>query len=286
MMLLHYPFMLPALCIALVLTGIHTYFGFHVVKRGVIFVDLALSQIAALGAAVAVGLDFGLHSPRLAFLTSAAFTLPGAVLFAFFRRSRKTAPMEALIGITYAGAMALSLLVLEKSATGNEHIREMLIGNVLTVSWQTVAETAVLYCLIGLLHFAFRKRFFLITKNPDRAEASGTNIWFWDFIFYASFGIVVTSSVRIAGVLMVFSLLTIPSVAAAFSVQGSTKQVWFGWIFGTLGCILGLEASLRADTSAGPTIIFIFILMLVICGLRRMLMKAKAKPSVQSGSVE
>jgi zinc/manganese transport system permease protein len=182
-----------------------------------------------------------------------------------------------LIGITYAGAMALSLLVLEKSATGNEHIREMLIGNVLTVSWRTVVETAVLYCLIGLLHFAFRKKFFLITRNPDRAEASGMNIWFWDFLFYASFGIVVTSSVKIAGVLMVFSLLTIPSVAAAFSVPGSTKQVWFGWIFGTLGCILGLEASLRADTAAGPTIIFIFILMLIICGLRRVIGKVRMK---------
>jgi zinc/manganese transport system permease protein len=134
MMLFHYSFMLPALAICLILAGIHTYFGYHIVQRGVIFVDLSLSQIAALGASVAILMGWGENAPFLNFCISLAFTMAGAILFAFLRKSQKAAPMEALIGITYAGAIALSLLVLEKSATGTEHIKEMLVGTILTAS--------------------------------------------------------------------------------------------------------------------------------------------------------
>ena len=264
MMLFHYPFMLPALCVCLILAGIHTYFGYHIVERGVIFVDLSLSQIAALGASVAILLGWGENSPFLTFCMSLAFTLGGAVLFAFLRKSQNTAPMEALIGISYAGAIALSLLVLEKSATGTEHIKEMLVGTILTVPWKDVAQLGIIVLAVGIIHWLSRKRLFLVSENPDKAVEKKLKLWWWDIVFYATFGVVVTSSVKIAGVLLVFSLLIIPAVTALLSVSGTIKRVVFGWVFGIIGCALGLEVSLRGDFAAGPSIIATLLSLLLL----------------------
>jgi zinc/manganese transport system permease protein len=264
MMLFHYPFMLPALCICLILAGIHTYFGYHIVERGVIFVDLSLSQIAALGASVAILLGWGENAPFLSFCMSLAFTLAGAVLFAFLRRSQNAAPMEALIGITYAGAVALSLLVLEKSATGTEHIKEMLVGTLLTVPWKDVFQLGMIVLFVGIIHWISRKRLFLISENPEKAAQQKLKLWWWDVVFYATFGIVVTSSVKVAGVLLIFSLLIIPAVTALISVSGTVRRVIFGWVFGLVGCALGLEVSLRGDFAAGPAIITTLLFMLIV----------------------
>ncbi|HEX2955412.1 MAG TPA: metal ABC transporter permease [Chitinispirillaceae bacterium] len=269
MMLFHYSFMLPALVFCLILAGIHTYFGYHIVERGVIFVDLSLSQIAALGASVAVLFGWGEESPALSFLVSLCFTLAGSVLFAFLRKSQKTAPMEALIGITYAGAIAVSLLVLEKSATGTEHIKEMLVGTILTVSWHDTILMALLVFVIGIIHFFIRKKLFLISEDPEKAGKQGLKIWWWDIVFYATFGVIVTYSVKIAGVLLVFSLLIIPAISAMISVKGTARRVIFGWIFGLIGCIAGLELSMRFDSAAGPSIITtLLVIMLAVASLR------------------
>jgi zinc/manganese transport system permease protein len=265
MMLFHYPFMLPALCVCLILAGIHTYFGYHIVERGVIFVDLSLSQIAALGASVAILLGWGENAPFLNFCMSLAFTLGGAVLFAFLRKSQNAAPMEALIGISYAGAIALSLLVLEKSATGTEHIKEMLVGTILTVPWKDVIQLGIIVFVVGIIHLISRKRLFLISENPEKALENKLKLWWWDIVFYATFGIVVTSSVKVAGVLLIFSLLIIPAVTAVLSVAGTVKRVVFGWIFGIIGCALGLEVSLRGDFAAGPSIIATLLALLLLC---------------------
>ena len=277
MMLFHYPFMLPALCVCLILAGIHTYFGYHIVERGVIFVDLSLSQIAALGASVAILLGWGENNPFLTFCMSLAFTLGGAVLFAFLRKSQNTAPMEALIGISYAGAIALSLLVLEKSATGTEHIKEMLVGTILTVPWKDVAQLGIIVLAVGIIHWLSRKRLFLVSENPDKAVEKKLKLWWWDIVFYATFGVVVTSSVKIAGVLLVFSLLIIPAVTALLSVSGTIKRVVFGWVFGIIGCTLGLEVSLRGDFAAGPSIIATLLtLLLLFAGVAPIVKKAKS----------
>lgn len=273
MMLFHYSFMLPALVFCLILAGIHTYFGYHIVERGVIFVDLSLSQIAALGASVAILFGWGDEAPTLSFLVSLGFTLAGSVLFAFLRKTQKTAPLEALIGITYAGAIAISLLVLEKSATGTEHIKEMLVGTILTVSWRDVIQMGILVFVVGLIHFIFRNRFFLISEKPEQAEKSNLRIWIWDILFYATFGIVVTSSVKLAGVLLVFSLLIIPAISAMVLVKGTVRRITAGWILGLIGCILGLEASMRADTAAGPTIITTLLVILITISLISPLIK-------------
>jgi zinc/manganese transport system permease protein len=235
MMLFHYSFMLPALFACILLAGIHTYFGYHIVQRGIIFADLSLSQIAALGSSVGLLLGWSEDAPVKSFAMSLAFTLGGAVLFAFLRRSRKIVPMEALIGITYAGAIALSLLALEKSATGTEHVKEMLVGAILTASWRDIVQLGAIVSGVAIIHGLCSRRFFQLSENPDGAAKGKMQLWIWDVLFYATFGIVVTSSVKIAGVLMVFSLLTIPASTAMICSRGALSRIAFGWLFGLIG---------------------------------------------------
>ncbi len=264
-MILHYPFVLSALALCLMLVGILSFFGHHVVRRGVIFVDLALAQVAALGSAVGILLGWDERFPAWNFLLSLTFTLLGALLFSWFRR-RKRAPIEALIGITYAGAMAFSLIVLEKSATGTEELKEMLVGSILTVTPRELGVAAALSAAIGLLLWFWRKPLFLITEDPDAAREQGRNLLLWDFLFYAVFGIMVTFSVKAAGVLLVFAFLIVPSLASIIAMRGTGRRIVFGWAFGALGCVLGLETSLRLDWSAGPTLVAVLILLLAVAG--------------------
>src|SRR6266496_5758292 len=198
---------------SLILTGIHAYLGVHVVERGVIFVDLALAQIAALGATVAVVVGMDPHG-RAAYWISLAFTFLGAGIFAFARSSRGHIPQEAFIGIAYAVASATAIILMSKATGETEHLKDMLVGNILAVSQHDVIKTAILYGVIGIFHYIFRRRFLLISTDPAKAEAQGMSVSFWDFLFYASFGFVVTSSVAIAGVLLVFCYLIVPSVGA------------------------------------------------------------------------
>lgn len=266
MMIFHYTFALSALALCLLLTAILSFYGYHVVRRGVIFVDLSLAQVAALGASVGILLGYGEQHPMDNFLLSLAFTFLGALLFSWFR-NREKLPMEALIGITYAGAMAFSLIVLEKSATGSEELKEMLVGSILTVSPRVLAIATGLFALIGLVLWVARKPLFRITEDPLSEKTQGMRIWLWDLLFYATFGVVVTFSVKVAGVLLVFAFLIVPSMASLMAVQGTWRKVAFGWGFGSVGCILGLEVSLRLDWSAGPTMVAVFILLLVLVGV-------------------
>jgi zinc/manganese transport system permease protein len=266
MMIFQYHFVLSALLLCLLLAGVLGVFGHHVVRRGVIFVDLALAQVAALGSSVGILLGWGEDRPAGNFALSLAFTLAGAALFSWFR-SRRNAPIEALIGITYAGAMALSLLVLEKSATGSEELKEMLVGSILTVPAWELRVAGFLAGAVGLFLWLAREPLFRITADPERAAASGLRLGFWDFLFYAAFGVMVTFSVKAAGVLLVFAFLIVPSLASIMTLSGTRARLLFGWAFGFAGCVLGLELSLRMDWSAGPSIVAMFILLLVFSGM-------------------
>ncbi len=188
------PFLLWPFVASLILTGIHAYLGVHVVERGVIFVDLALAQIAALGATIAILVGMDPHGQG-AYWLSLAFTFIGAAIFAFARTRRGHIPQEAFIGIAYAVASATAILAMSKATGETEHLKDMLVGNILAVDKHEVIKTAVLYGAIGLFHYFFRHKFLLISTNPAEAEARGMSIRFWDFLFYASFGFVVTSSV-------------------------------------------------------------------------------------------
>ncbi|MCB1058623.1 MAG: metal ABC transporter permease [Calditrichaeota bacterium] len=260
-----YPFMWWALAACLVLAGIHAYLGFHVVKRGVIFVDLSMAQIAAFGMAVAIATNMHDH-PVAGYLFPVAATLLGAVIFAWLRHLEHKVPLEAFIGITFASAQALVLLLLEHTASGTEHLKETLVGNIFTVSPSTVIRTAAIYAGIGLIHFLIRKPLFEITNNPEAAKKT-RNMFGWDVLFYGTFGIVVTSSVKIAGVLLVFALLVIPSVAGVLVSDKASVRLIVGWSFAFVCSVLGLAAAFLFDAPAAPMILTVLTAALIVHGL-------------------
>jgi zinc/manganese transport system permease protein len=250
-------FLLAPFLASLILTGIHAYLGVHVVERGVIFVDLALAQIAALGATIAILIGMDPHGGG-AYWLSLAFTFVGAAIFAFARTRRGHIPQEAFIGIAYAVASATAILAMSKATGETEHLKDMLVGNILAVSMHDVEKTAILYGAIGVFHYIFRKKFLLISTRPAEAEAQGVNIRFWDFLFYASFGFVVTSSVAIAGVLLVFCYLVVPSVGAMLFADHIGRRLAIGWTMGTLVSALGVYFSVKLDLPTGAAIVCTF----------------------------
>ncbi|HEX9120379.1 MAG TPA: metal ABC transporter permease [Terriglobales bacterium] len=248
---------------SLILTGIHAYLGVHVVERGVIFVDLALAQIAALGATIAILAGMDPHGSG-AYWISLAFTFLGAGIFALVRAHRGRIPLEAFIGITYAVASAAAILAMSKATGETEHLKDMLVGNILAVSRREVIKTAALYGAIGLFHYIFRRKFLLISTDPKMAEQSGISIGLWDFLFYASFGFVVTSSVAIAGVLLVFCYLIVPSVGAMLFADKIGPRLAIGWTMGTLVSALGCYCSVWLDLPTGATIVCTFGAVLLV----------------------
>jgi zinc/manganese transport system permease protein len=251
------PFLLAPFVASLILTGIHAYLGVHVVERGVIFVDLALAQIAALGATIAILMGMDPHAGG-AYWISLAFTFLGAAIFSLVRMRRVHVPQEAFIGIAYAVASAAAILAMSKATGETEHLKDMLVGNILAVSWPEVGRTALLYGAIGLFHYFFRRNFLLISMNPKAAESQGVSLRLWDFLFYASFGFVVTSSVAIAGVLLVFCYLIVPSVGAMLFADRIGPRLAIGWTMGTLVSALGVYLSVVLDLPTGATIVCTF----------------------------
>ena len=243
---------------SLILTGIHAYLGVHVVERGVIFVDLALAQIAALGATIAILVGVDAHGTG-AYWMSLGFTFIGAGIFTVVRSRHKRIPLEAFIGITYAVASAAAILAMSKATNETEHLKDMLVGNILAVSKHDVIKTAILYGCIGLFHLIFRKKFLAISLSHRTGEQPpNMNVRLWDFLFYASFGFVVTSSVAIAGVLLVFCYLIVPSVGAMLFADRIGTRLAIGWTMGTLVSALGCYCSVFFDTPTGATIVCTF----------------------------
>jgi zinc/manganese transport system permease protein len=264
-------FLAPPFVASLILTGIHAYLGVHVVERGVIFVDLSLAQIAALGATIALLMPVSGGDPHgaVVYWVSLAFTFIGAAVFSMIRVTRARIPQEAIIGICYAVASAAAILAMSKATSESEHLKDMLVGNILAVSWAEVRKTALLYGAIGLFHFVFRRQFLAISMSHHRAQNHGLSVRLWDFLFYASFGFVVTSSVAIAGVLLVFCYLIVPSVAAMLYSESIGRRLAIGWTMGTVVSALGVYLSLKLDLPTGATIVCTFGLVLIIMALVR-----------------
>jgi len=254
----------------LMLIGIHAYFGIHVLKREVIFVDLALAQIASLGATVAF--LFGIDPESVpAYFFSVGFITLAATIFALTRTRQQKISQEAIIGIVYAVATAAAILVADRSPHGAEHIKEMMTGTLLWVSGRTVGLDALIYALIGALHLAFYRQFMAISESSERAFASGLAVRFWDFLFYVSFGLVVSLSVRVAGVLLVFCFLIVPAVISLLFAERMWRRLGIGWAVGTFVSVLALLFSWAYDTPSGPTIACGFGLALIVAaGLRWM----------------
>jgi zinc/manganese transport system permease protein len=277
------PFLLAPFVASLILTGIHAYLGVHVVERGVIFVDLALAQIAALGATVAIVVGMDPHG-RGSYWISLGFTFLGAAIFAMARTRRGHIPQEAFIGIAYAVASATAILLMSKATGETEHLKDMLVGNILAVSWGEVRKTAILYGAVGIFHYIFRKKFLQISMHHDDAEKLNFNVRFWDFLFYASFGFVVTSSVAIAGVLLVFCYLIVPSVGAMLFADRIGPRLAIGWTMGTLVSALGVILSVKIDTPTGATIVVTFGGVLILMFLLHLILHHGRNPRYLEGA--
>ncbi|MBN2576549.1 MAG: metal ABC transporter permease [Deltaproteobacteria bacterium] len=250
----------------LVLVGIHSYLGIHVIKRKVIFVDLALAQIAALGTIAAFMFDIPPQTTG-AYVFSLLFTFIGAGVFSLTRLRKERIPQEAVIGIVYAFAAAVAILVIDRAPHGAEHIKEILTGSILWVRWQTVAIAAAIYAGVGVFHYAFRDRFLLISNDASAAYRKGLRVRLWDFFFYMSFGLVITISVNTAGVLLVFVFLVVPAILAISITDRLLFQLLIGWGVGTAVSFAGLVGSYLFDLPSGPMVVAVYGLALLLVAL-------------------
>ena len=269
-------FLAPAIAASLIIAGIHAYLGLHVVERGVIFVDLSLAQIASLGAAIAVWQGYDPHTDSHIYWMSLGFTLIGALIFAMVKGHEASIPQEAIIGISYAVASAAVILTMSQATGEAEHLKDMLVGNILSVQWPEVWKTAAIYAAIGLFHFVFRKRFLEISVDHVDASSRGIAVRFWDFLFYASFGIVVTRSVAIAGVLLVFCYLIVPSVGGMLFSSRIGPRLAIGWVMGVVVSMLGMYVSVVFDLPTGAAIVCTFGAALIAMAAVRPLVVRKA----------
>ncbi len=262
---------LPPLVACLVIVAIHSYLGLHVIAREVIFVDLSLAQMAALGSAVAV-LAGSQTDSTASFVYALAFTSIGAALFALTRTEEKgRVPQEAFIGIVYVVASAAAILVADRTPRGGEAIKDILVGSLLWVTWPVIARLAGVYAVVGILHWVLRRRFLTISFQPETALANGWSIRWWDFLFYLSFGIVITFSVPIAGVLLVFSFLVVPAAIAFQFTRRYGALALFAWLVGAVASAAGLLVSFRFDLPTGPIVVCMFgVLLLVAFVVRRL----------------
>ncbi len=256
----------PAFFELLILVGIHSYLGLHVIKRKVIFVDLALAQFAALG--TTVGFLFGIMPTGAgAYWFSLGFAILGAAVFSLSRFKNDKIPQEAVIGLTYALASAVAILVIDKAPHGAEHIKELLTGSILWVKWETIGRAALVYSAVGIFHYLLRHKFLLISEDPQKAYAQGMSVRWWDFLFYMSFAVVITHSVGTAGVLLVFVFLVVPAITSIMITDVLWKQLLIGWGMGVLVSVAGLYISYVYDLPSGPAVVAFYGLVLLLVAL-------------------
>lgn len=265
----------PALAASLLLSAVFVYFGIHIVRRGVIFVDLALAQVAAMGSTVAFLLGYPLEGQG-AHGFSLAFAFLGATVFTLTRAREEAVPQEAIIGIVYAFAAAATVLLVDKAPHGAEHIKYLLVGNILWISWKTIVQLTAVILVTGLLHLFFRRYFLLVSFDPEKARKEGISIRFWDLLFYLSLAWVVTASVQTAGVLLIFSFLIVPAVCGLLSSGGFVGSLWVGWLVAAGVSLAGSFLSYGWDLPTGATIICVFgITLLLIATIRKIFILAR-----------
>ncbi len=273
---------LPPLVACLVIVAIHSYLGLHVIAREVIFVDLSLAQMAALGSAVAI-LAGSQPDSRVAFFYALGFTSLGAGIFALTRtHERGRVPQEAIIGIIYVVASAAAILVADRTPRGGEAIKDILVGSLLWVTWPVIFRLAAVYAALGLFHWVLRRRFLTISFSPEVALAQGWNIRLWDFLFYLSFGMVITFSVPIAGVLLVFSFLVVPAAIAFQFARNQAALAVVSWVAGILASAGGLWLSFRYDLPTGPLIVCAFGVLLLLAYVLRRVMGIRTEPVLEA----
>lgn len=270
--------LLAPLAAAMVILAVNAYFGLHVIRRGVIFVDLAFAQIAAVGGTLALVLGAEPGTPE-SYLFSFGFTLLGAIFFSFTRLEKSPVPQEAVIGISYVLASAAVILLASFTPEGAEHIKETLTGSLIWVTWPTVVEIAGVYALIGLFHFAMRSKMIGVTFAPEQVD----RLRFWDFVFYLSFGVAVAFAVNLAGVLMIFSTLVIPAVVAFLYTRRFGVALAIAWAAGAVATVGGLVVSFTWDLTTGPVLVLAFGVVLVLAAAVRPLVPGAVDAPVEGG---
>lgn len=264
-------FLGPAITICLVIASLHVYLGMHVLEREVIFVDLSLAQLAALGATTATLITSEEPPGWAAHGCALAFTVVGAALFAFTRRARKRVSQEAIVGIVYAVSSAVTVLVVSRSPHGAEHIKDILVGSLLNTTWTNVWQTAAAYVVLGALQLALARRFIAISWRPDDADKNIPRVELWDFLFYVLFGLIITISVRFAGILLVFSYLIVPAVITRLFSQSLCKRLFAGFGVAIAASLLGLWASWTWDFPTGAAMVAAFGAVLLLAATLRTL---------------
>ena len=250
----------------LILPPLLVYLGLHVVKREVIFVDLALAQVATLGTCLALLLGYH-FTDRSTFWISLLVTFAGAALFSWSRQSKHShVPQEAIIGITFVVAAAGVILMLSRVAGGKEELEHLLTGDILNVGMSDIGWRAGLFAVLGLFYGVFHRRFALISSDPESAFAQGLYVRLWDFLFYAAFALIVVSFVRVAGVLLTFAYLIVPAVCAVILTQTWLSRLLVGGALASIASLIGLYASYRLDLPTGAAIVCACGLMLVLVG--------------------
>jgi zinc/manganese transport system permease protein len=257
------------------------YLGLHVVQRGIIFIDIAMAQMASLGICVAVLWRLDLESATT-FAISLGFTLVGAAIFSFTGKRTSRVPQEAVIGIAYVAAAAAAVLLLSRAAEGDEEIKNMLVGNILLVTPGEVGKACALFALVGAFHFVLRRPLLRVSFDREGAYAQGMRVRWWDFLFYASFGVVVTSFVRIAGVLLVFTYLIVPAVCGINLAGTFFRRLLIGWGIALTGGVVGLFLSFHFDLPSGAAIVCTFGGLLVLVTVAAMFRRPPGPPEATS----
>jgi zinc/manganese transport system permease protein len=261
-----------ACVILLLLCG---YLGQHVLEREIIFIDIAMAQIAALGSTLALVLDHG-HESFTALLLSLLAVALASGLFAFTRYGCRVLPLEAVIGVTYAVSAMAALLLFDQAAGGHDHMHDMLAGSILWVSWEEVGHTAIVFALVGLLHLLLRKQFKQLSNDYEKARVDGKKVRLWDFLFYLSFGTAMVFAVQIAGILMVFAFLIIPASISAIISTNWLSRIVIAWAMGMVVCLAGLILSWNYDLQCGPTLVCLLgCALTVVILLRRFISPSK-----------
>jgi zinc/manganese transport system permease protein len=263
---------------AVLLPWLLVYLGIHVVQRGIIFIDIAMAQMASLGICLAVLLRLDLESPAT-FAISLGFTLVGAAIFSYTGKRASRIPQEAVIGIAYVVAAAAAVLLLSRAAEGDEEIKNMLVGNILLVTPGEVGKAFALFALVAVVHAVWRRPLLLASFDREGAYAQGMRVRWWDFLFYASFGVVVTSFVRIAGVLLVFTYLIVPAVCGINLAGTFFKRLLIGWVVALIGGVLGLFLSFHFDLPSGAAMVCTFGALLVVVTLAGMFRARAPRPA-------
>ena len=272
-------FLFPSFIACLTILGILGYLGIHVLEREIIFIDIALAQIAVTGSTLAFILfrqQMTEENNYILRLFAICFTLIAAAFFSYVSKRVSQISQETVIGVSYAVAAAATLFLLATAAGSDVHMEEMLTGSILWAGWPDIIHCAVVFAAAGIFQYIFSKKFIRISSDYEGAEKYGLNVMWWDFLFYASMGIVITYTVEIAGVLLTFSFLIITATFASLFAQTMRNRLLIAWIFGAFASLCGLIFSFRYDFSCGPSIISFLGLFLIIASiLRNVAMKSR-----------